>query len=275
MCVNYLSIHPERFSVHLGMLRVVLIGTGNVARQLCLAWKTNASVRVVQVVGRTKAENPELEGHPISPFEAILSDADCYIIAVNDSSIKSVNERITISEGLVVHTSGSISMDSLAPRPNRGVMYPLQTFSSGRDLDMSAVPFFLEAHDPDDKKVLEGVAASLSNKIHWLDSSRRRKLHVSAIFLNNFSNHLLYVSGQLCKEIGVDPEVLRPLLKETVAKAVDIGPYAAQTGPARRGDREVIEGHLDLIGDPAQREIYKAISQSIQTTYENELQKLT
>ena len=272
--VNYLSIHAERFSVHLGMITVVLIGTGNMARQLCLAWQNNSVARVVQVIGRNPGGSSKFEGHPVASIQALIPDADFYIIAVSDSSISAVSQHIKKVDGLIVHTSGSISIDVLAKHERTGVLYPLQTMSSGRKVDFSQVPVFLETKKAEDKGILQRLAESLKASSHWIHSNERRQLHLSAVYLNNFTNHLIYLSGERCKAIGMDPEILYPLLEETVAKAIAIGPFEAQTGPARRGDHTVIDEHLSMIEDATQQEIYRIFSQSIQTTYTDELQKL-
>lgn len=255
------------------MLSVVVIGTGNVARQLCLAWQDSDSVEVVQIIGRSIPKEPVFEGHLINLMKDLSHDADCYIIAVSDSSILTVNQHITVFDKLVVHTAGSISIDTLKPHVRRGVFYPLQTFSAGREVDFSTVPVFLETSEDGDKKILQQMADSLSGRSHWLDSDKRRQLHLAAVYLNNFTNHLLFLSGEQCRPLGINPSMLHPLLQETVAKAMALGPYKAQTGPARRGDNAVIQEHMELIEDPMQQEIYKVISQSIQSTYGNELQK--
>ena len=273
--VNYFSNHADRFSVHLRMLSVVVIGTGNVARQLCLAWQDNSTVKVVQVVGRTPDKDRILEGHKVTSIGEIVTHADCYIIAVSDSAIATVSQDLTVSDVLVVHTSGSVSIDALKEHHRRAVLYPLQTMSSGREVDFTQIPVFLETFQDGDRAVLEQLADSLSDTSYWIDSVNRRQLHVTAVFLNNFTNHLHHLAELRCKEVGIDPSVLQPLLEETVSKAIEMGPYRAQTGPARRGDLNVMEDHIKMIEDRTQREIYRILSQSIQSTYENELQKLT
>ena len=257
------------------MLSVAVIGTGNVARQLCSAWQKSPTVQVVQVVGRSQLKEMRFEGHLVASFEELTSDVNCYIIAVSDSSIAPVFQHFKKSDALFIHTSGSVPVDVLNGQERIGVLYPLQTMSSGREVNLTQVPIFLETKQEADREILQQLADSLSEHTYWVNSDKRRQLHLAAVFLNNFTNHLLYLSGERCKEMGMDPEILYPLLEETVSKAIAIGPYRAQTGPARRGDSAVIEEHIDMIDDPTQQEIYRFISQSIQTTYENELQKLT
>lgn len=251
------------------MLSVVIIGTGNVAQQLLRGWKDHDRIKVVGVAGRTRKNKRSFGGYDVQPLEALDSKADTYIIAVNDSAISDVSQQISHADGLVVHTAGGIGIDILKPHNRRGVFYPLQTFSTNRNIDFSQVPFYLEVNNEEDQDILVQLATSLSENIYWISSSKRKRLHLAGVFLNNFTNHLLYQSAILCEELDLDPEVLYPLLRETLDKAMEIGAYDAQTGPARRGDSQVIRAHLDLLTDPFQRQIYEVISDSIQTTYEN------
>lgn len=251
------------------MLTVVVIGTGNLAQQLVKDWKDHDQIRVLGVAGRTGKRRPALKGLKVTPLDAIESGADIYIIAVNDSAITTVSQNIKHVDGLVVHTAGSMAIDALNSHERRGVFYPLQTFSTLRDIDFSEVPFFLEVNNEEDQDTLTRLAMSLSKNVNWLSSPKRKKLHLAAVFLNNFTNHLLYQSGTLCEAMDLDREVLYPLLRETLEKAIALGAYDAQTGPARRGDSEVIQAHLEMIHDPLQKQIYQVISDSIQTTYEN------
>ena len=104
--------------------------------------------------------------------------------------------------------------------------------------------------------------------VEYADSERRRTIHLAGVFVNNFTNHLYALGREIVAEEGLDFEVLRPLIAETAAKALDSGnPAAVQTGPARRGDREVIERHLAILGKESTKgKIYNEITSSIWET---------
>lgn len=200
----------------------------------------------------------------------IARDADFYIVAVRDAAVAEVAEKMPCVGGIVAHTSGSVPMDALLQASARvGVLYPLQTFSKGREVDVSVVPFFTEANDGNTLSRIDALAASMSSSVHHADSHTRPLLHVAGVLGCNFSNYLLGCAAEVLSRGGYSLDVLRPLLRETVAKAFDTTPLEAQTGPAVRGDLATIERHCAML--PAdQAAIYRMISQAIIDIHKHE-----
>lgn len=229
---------------------IALIGRGRVATHLMDALQ-GAGHSVMMYAGR--------DGSRI-----VGDDVDVVIISVCDDAISSVTERIAIgrTEPLVVHTAGSVSMDVL-PFRRRGVLYPMQTFSIGRDVDMSKVPFFVESAVEEDLDVLKGLANGISGIVMPLDSERRKVLHLAAVLCCNFTNHLYDLTAGVLKRNGIPFSMMLPLIDETVAKIHTMHPHDAQTGPAMRGDMAVINDHLDMIDDTYLHDIYDLMSKSI------------
>ena len=149
-------------------------------------------------------------------------------------------------------------------------MYPLQTFSKGREVDFDSIPFFLEAINEEDAKKLRRIAASLSADVSFLSSEKREKLHLAAVFACNFSNHMYTLAARILEENEIPVKVLQPLIDETAAKIHDMHPILAQTGPAVRYDENVMHHQLSQLNDPEMREIYQLLSRSIHqsTTHE-------
>lgn len=254
------------------MKSVVIIGAGNVAFHLTRALIEN-TVNVRQVFNRTLEHAAMVgEANNISYTDKIseLEKADLYIIASSDSAIEELSHYIPYSDTLVVHTSGSMNVNTLKGNYRKGVFYPLQTFSKIKGLKYEEIPFFVEAENEDDQEALFKLAQKISNKVYKVDSEKRLKLHMAAVWANNFSNHLYYISEGFCKEAGIPFNVMHPLIKETYKKIKDMSPYDAQTGPAKRGDKIVIEKHLDLIEDSRLQQMYQLISDSIARTYHND-----
>lgn len=247
------------------MIKVTLIGSGNVAQHLLSAFKKSTDIELIQVYSRKK----EAVLHLI-PIEKITSDfdnlaeADVYIIAVSDDVIAEVSSQLFFKNRLVVHTSGSVSMESLNDNHRKGVFYPLQTFTKGKEVDFKSIPICIESQFNDDYNVLKKVAESISDKVFSINSEQRKSLHVSAVFVNNFVNHLYKISNDICKEHQVPFEILQPLIKETADKIRSLTPDEAQTGPAKRNDKTTIEAHLDFLSDENHKNIYKLLTQSIQ-----------
>lgn len=252
------------------MLSIVILGTGNVAQNLFHALEASEQVKVVQIVGRNQNALKKYHDkvHVSTTFEHI-KDADVYVIAVSDSAILEVSEKLPL-QGLVVHTSGATPMNSL-PQERKGVFYPLQTFTRGRLLDFAEIPICIEASDNDSLSKLKLLGKSISKKVYAINSEERKQLHVAAVFANNFSNHLFHISQTLCEKEGLSFELLKPLILETVNKLESLSPMDAQTGPARRNDSESMQKHLELLTQTEHKKLYTLLSEAISKTYEKEL----
>lgn len=247
------------------MIRIVIIGGGNVATHLAKAFNETKETSLVQVYAR---KNIQLE--PFKNFTAttnsleLLKDADVYIIAVADDAITNVSSKIKKKNGLIVHTSGSVSMDALKNKGRKGVFYLLQSFSKTKDVNFNDIPFCLESENKSDLKLLEKLAKLIGKNIYHINSKQRKSLHVAAVFVNNFTNHMYKIGADICKEHQVPFEVLQPLIKETSLKIKELPPNKAQTGPAKRNDQKTIQNHLELL-NKKQQEIYQLITKSIQS----------
>ncbi|MFD0861807.1 Rossmann-like and DUF2520 domain-containing protein [Sungkyunkwania multivorans] len=235
------------------MFKTVIIGTGNVAFHLHKALKASNAVEVRAVSSRSDL--------------AKLPMADVYIIAVSDDAVAKVSSEIRSMNALVVHTSGSVAMEGLASNNRKGVFYPLQTFSKEKDLDFKTIPICLEAEDEKDLQLLEKLAKAVSEKVYHIDSEQRKALHLAAVFVNNFVNHLYHIGSDICTEHDVPFEVLKPLIQETAEKVVTLSPKQAQTGPAKRNDLETIKKHVHSLSNSTYRKIYELLTNSISNTY--------
>lgn len=250
---------------------IVILGTGNVATHMGQAFR-KAGLHVLQVYGRRHAEAARLAGLLGTTYTAALDklhpEADLYLMAVSDDAIASLAGTFPFSDKLLAHTSGSVGLDALsAAGSHTAVFYPLQTFSAGRDIDISQVPFCLESRQEDDLQTLQQLASLLSTHVCHISSEDRRLLHLAAVFACNFTNHMYAVAEQLLNTQGLPFDMLRPLITETAAKAVEGSPKAVQTGPAARNNKEIMEHHLDLLsGYPDFQKIYELVSQSIINT---------
>ena len=249
------------------MIKVVLLGSGNVAYHLALAMKSTNNIELVQRYSR-KNSNAQLFDTSI-PHTTNLGEikpADVYILAIKDEAISKVNALLKDVKGLLVHTSGAMGLNVLDSRISRGVLYPVQSLSIDQRIDLKDVPFVIEADSIEDQKLLQELASGLSDHVYELDSVKREKLHVSAVFANNFSNFMFTCAKDLCHEHQIPFEILRPLILETGKKIQYLTPYDAQTGPARRHDQEVMQRHLNQLKGK-KKEIYKLLSAAISDAY--------
>ena len=250
-------------------MRIVSIGAGNLATHLSKALQS-AGFDIVQVFSRTEASAKSLSNELNVPYtteiSCIVEDASLYIIAVSDDAIEPLSDGLRLSNGLIVHCSGSVPMDSFSGKfENYGVFYPLQTFSKTRPLDFAEIPVFLEANSSENLKILRSVAEKLSRKVYEASSEERKKLHLAAVFACNFVNHLYHLSSKIAQQAGFDFDILSTLIRETTDKAIFSGnPKCAQTGPAVRNDGNVLRKHMELLSHrPELQEIYSILSENI------------
>jgi len=250
------------------MSHITILGTGNLATILGSALKQKGC-HIVQVYGRTPRKAAELASQlgaqPVVNLDELDAAADIYIICVSDSAVGELALRLPRVGGVVVHCAGSIGIDVLQRSHARtAVLYPLQTFTATRQVDLSTTPFLVEASDDATLAEVRGVASMLSNSCTEVDSGRRLKIHLAAVFANNFTNHMAAIAGEILEREGLDFELLRPIMAETFNKMLAGTPVAAQTGPARRNDRNVMDKHIELLTcSPKWRLIYELVSQSI------------
>jgi predicted short-subunit dehydrogenase-like oxidoreductase (DUF2520 family) len=246
------------------MIRLTLIGSGNVAQHLIHAFSKTTEVELVQVFAR----NPESVSHLVS-LDKITSDyselkaVDVTIISVTDNAIADVSKQIPFENQLVAHTSGSLVMNALDDKNRKGVFYPLQTFSKSKEVDFKVIPICLEAQNDEDYQKLETLAKAISNSVATINSEQRKALHVAAVFVSNFTNHLYKIGNDLCIENKIPFDILKPLIQETANKILTLSPGAAQTGPAKRKDTQTINTHLNFLSDENHKEIYKILTKSI------------
>lgn len=246
------------------MIRVSIIGSGNVAQHLIVAFSKTTDIELVQVFARKDAA----VAHLTSPdkiytnFNDIIA-ADLFIIAITDDAITEVSAAIPFSNELVVHTSGSVSIEAIDNKNRPGVFYPLQTFSKSKEVDFKIIPICIETKNEKDFEILEKVAKSISNTVYKINSEQRKALHIAAVFVCNFVNHLYQIGNNICIENNLPFDILKPLIQETANKILSLSPNHAQTGPAKRKDSQTINAHLSFLSDDNQKEIYKMLTKSI------------
>ena len=234
-------------------MRIVLIGRGRLATNLEHAL-LQAGHDVVSINSRT--------------LESLPLEADVFVVAVKDAALTDVLRAATKGreDQLFVHTAGSMPMNLFAGlTAHYGVFYPMQTFSKERLVDFNEISVFLETNDAASMERLKMLAATLTPHVYELDSEGRKHLHLAAVFACNFVNHCYALSAEVLKAKGLPFSVMLPLVDETAQKVHELSPKDAQTGPAVRGDQNVMQMQAGMLADiPAVKQIYEALSNDIQ-----------
>ncbi|GAA4164216.1 DUF2520 domain-containing protein [Chryseobacterium ginsenosidimutans] len=248
-------------------MQIVIIGSGNVAYHMAKAFVQN-NISLAQIFGRNENELNKISEELNIPYSTnFLVDADLYIICVSDNSVESVSQLITNKNALVAHTSGSLPKEVLAGEYRKASLYPLQTFSKSKELDYSNIPFFIETENEADTKILFEIVSKISKNVMESTHEKRKYIHLTAVFACNFVNHLFSRAKEISDSQEIPFNYFLPLIDETVQKIHEIEPKSAQTGPAVRNDKRILELHEQLLKDES-LEIYKTMNHSIQKMYE-------
>lgn len=251
-------------------MKVVLIGAGRLATNLARALD-EAGHDIVQVYSRTMASAEALAmavgAEATNDLNGVRNDADVYIVSVKDSALADIIPTLCKGreERLFVHTAGSMPMGLFEGcTKHYGVFYPMQTFSKERRADFSKITCFVEASDEASLATLRLLAESITPHVMKLDTERRKYLHLAAVFACNFANHCYDLAAEVLRGQGIPFEVMLPLIDETAEKVHSLTPSQAQTGPAVRYDRNVMDAQLRLLeGNPEMQQIYELLSKSI------------
>lgn len=207
----------------------------------------------------------------ICDMDEFNTDVDLIIFAVKDEVIKQLSQIIIHKNpnARMVHTSGSVGLDVFENAVHTGILYPLQSFSKTKAIDISKVPFLITSLNERFKNELVQFAKLISKKVYEYTDEQRKHLHIAAVFVNNFSNHLFAIAQDYCEKHHLDYQLLMPLIHETIHKIDTILPKDAQTGPAKRNDSEIIEKHLQLLKNEDEHlyRIYSLLTDSILKMY--------
>lgn len=250
-------------------MKIVIIGSGNLATQLSLALK-EAGKEIVQVFSRTEEHASELAdklgcAYTINPDE-IDKNADIYIFSVKDDALSHLAASICKDRpnALFLHTAGSVPMDIFKGHASRyGVLYPMQTFSKNRRVDFHEIPCFIEASNEKSLATIRSLAESISGHVVDCDSAKRKKMHLAAVFACNLTNHCYRLAERVLEAEQINFNLFLPLIDETAKKVAEMSPKDAQTGPMIRYDVEVMNRQLALIPDDLTRQIYRLMAESI------------
>jgi predicted short-subunit dehydrogenase-like oxidoreductase (DUF2520 family) len=250
-------------------IKVSIIGAGNVATHLGQRF-FDCKINLVNVFSRDYSKAQQLaervEAIPVNQLSDLSDEADIFIIAVKDDAIHLVAEQILFQNKLVVHTSGATPSTVFEKAFERyGIFYPLQTFSVGQPVDFETLPICVDANSAKDLQLLEDLGKVICPNIYKIDDKERAILHVCAVMVNNFTNHLYSIANDVLDRENISMNILKPLIQETVNKIQSNSPKEMQTGPAIRKDSQTIKKHLSFLEKyPNYQMMYRMMSESIQ-----------
>ena len=247
---------------------ISIVGTGNLAYHFVQMISSIDGLNINEIIGRHEKIPKAFRKFELNYSSKISNTlkSDLYLILVPDDYIEDICFKLKNLKGIISHCSGSIDIEVLKECNNYGVIYPLQTFSMKSKLDYSKIPFLLEASNKDVKNQFNEFISKISKNISFENSQSRFIYHITAVIINNFTNHLIVKSQQIIKSNNLNFEFLYPLVKETIKKTELMSALEAQTGPAKRNDKITIEKHIEFLKKYDTEKLYREISDSIINT---------
>lgn len=246
-------------------MKIAIIGAGSVGTNLHHALELKG-IKAALIHARPLTADNSQNPHEKSQ---IPDNIDIFIYTVADHALRQVVEKINAPKALHVHTSGSMPLEVFgADKPHAGVMYFFQSFS--REVlidDWSGIPCFIEGRNIDDIAAIYSLAQNLTSRIYEANRHDRQRLHIAGVFANNFSNYMYQIADDLLKNTQIPFNALLPLIDQTAAKVHTISPFDAQTGPAKRGDKEIMNHHLEILQTTPYAEVYRALSALIEKAH--------
>lgn len=253
-------------------INITLVGAGNAA------WHIGHRIvdigyRVIKIINRKNERADvlatELHSYVQNDFTVSNADSDFVIVAINDSFLPEVLHKLDSKDCIILHTSGSMGMDVFPGETSRyGVLYPFQTLTAGTAVDFPKIPLCIEGSDIATTSDIEMLAGNLSSVVRIIDSEQRRILHLAGVMGNNFTNHFMALAIDMLEKNNLDKNLLMPLLEETITKLRKTNAFEAQTGPARRNNKEVIKMHLEILNEePELKKLYSIVTDSIIAYY--------
>ena len=252
---------------------VTIIGAGNIAWHLAPALD-NCGYAVRNVYNRSQSSGKQLvsrlyDANLLSTLDFSDLHSSIFILCIADDAISEVVSEVVLPEdALLIHTSGSKPLEILenAAAYQTGVFYPLQSFSKTRKVDFQQIPILVEGSDSESASLLKKMASSLTQTVKIASSEKRKAIHLAAVFASNFANHMLTASNLVLEKNDLDFNLLKPLIIETINKALELGPEKALTGPARREDFQTLDAHIDMLDDEL-KTLYQTVTQHILDHY--------
>lgn len=225
--------------------RLRVIGPGRAGRSLANAL-TRAGWAVHPILGR---------GDDVADA---LDHTDLLVIATPDGAIAEVAAAVVADDRAVVaHLAGSLGLDVLGPHRRTAGLHPLVALPSAEvgATRLAAGTWFAVAGDP----LVQRAVSDLHG--HWfaVADADRAAYHAAAVVA---ANHLVALMGQverIAGGIGIPAEAYAALARGALDDAIALGPAAALTGPAARGDWATVARHLAAL-DPSEREAYRAMA---------------
>jgi predicted short-subunit dehydrogenase-like oxidoreductase (DUF2520 family) len=261
-------------------MKIGIIGAGKLAEKFalhCLSKRidivfiTNRNQERGENLCRLLNEQLSVTTYPHVVFFSLFDpypSVDLIFICTSDDSILEIARNFPNNECLV-SVSGNLDFVGELPQFNTAVFYPYMSFSNNMTTSFEEIPCFIEAKNLSTIQLLNKFSAWINVETELISAEQRKKLHIAAVFANNFVNHLINIAETFLKNNNLDKSHIYPLLKETVSRLQNQSAFDSQSGPALRRDYKTMENHLNLLSEE-NKTLYQVISKSIEKLHSNQ-----
>lgn len=243
-----------------------IIGSGNIAHYIgirCL----EAGRTIDEVISTNEKTGKELADKLDATFisDYTKSKATTFLLAIPDDVILDFAKTDFFKDKKIIHTSGSIGLKEIETISEFvACIWPIYSIQKEKLPIRNDVPFVLQSSNQPIRKKAVSFLKCLTNNVTEATDEQKSILHLSAVLVNNFTNHLFTQSEKLLAKNDLDFKVLLPIIQNTVEKLTHSSPDKLQTGPAKRGDASTIQKHQQLLENEHDlASIYKLLSQTI------------
>ncbi len=250
-------------------MNIVFIGSGNVATYYAVALHKKQH-NILQIYSPTIA-NAQLLADKVNAaatnnINNIVPNADAYFIAVKDDVLQNISLPDNLQNAVLIHCSGTSSVQSLQKSSQHlGVIWTLYSIKKENATQLNNIPLITDNTTDIAQKTIAQLTKDISEyPAMQLSDEKRKIMHLNAVLVNNFTNHLLDIAAKISEENQLPFEMLYPIIEQTFTQIKDQSPAKLQTGPAIRGDNTTIQEHLEFLKSNKEwQEVYSAITESI------------
>src|SRR5690606_5267632 len=164
----------------------------------------------------------------------ILPHADVYIFAVKDDVLSHISLPFSLVNSAVIHCSGTSALDILQDKsPHLGVIWPLYSILKDNVDNIDNIPLIIDYTTTKAQHIISQLSNDIAhNNTYHLNADKRKIMHLNAVLVNNFTNHILTIAEHITQENNLPFDVLHPIIAQTFQNAITHSPSLLQTGPA-------------------------------------------
>ena len=241
-------------------MRLGILGGGRAAWAFGSAWKRIGwPLSGVWLRDDSHSHIAELLGTARMDMADLARDSELLLVAVSDRAIVEVASMIPETEGLIFHASGAL----LSVRGGFS-LHPLKSLAPvGEPSDLEKTLLVFEG---DHRRTGKLIAAAVGARFCEVAPEQKALYHAAAVFGSNYVAASLEIARRLMERAGVTDvrEDLVALAHSAIQNWRSHEDAKRFTGPAARGDEDVMARHRDALRDDERvSEIYDLLAAEI------------